>query len=459
MILFSNTIKDVFVNGTRVFGAEDNDEAIVFQSESALRPAASISGTLEQWQNTIGAWCRGNSRLMFCVSAAAAGPLLEPTGSESGGFHFRGPSSIGKSTLLYAAASMIGPPWDGHAVIQKWRSTANALEGMAALHNDQTLLLDEMGECNPVQIGEIAYMLANGSGKRRASRTGAVRRSLNWRLIYLSTGEQSLNDLLVSVQRKSQAGQELRILDIPADAGKELGVFEHLQGHSSAAQFALAIKDTASRVHGAAAQSWLEWLVKNRAKLAVKLPSCVSAFAETYVPSGASGQVQRTARRFALVGTAGELLFEAGIVPWEQGEAEDAAAKLFRDWLTEFGSQDRETQYVFSVVRHFLELHGDSRFESTEPDTERHLPPRDRAGFFRLNRDGSKEWLIFPNVMKHEVLKGQNIKKALNDLREAGYLIPDSQGKNAQNIRLRDLGQTRVYVLCSKIFEDQGNEG
>src|SRR3712207_8019446 len=39
----------------------------------------------------------GNSRLVFALSIAFAAPLLYPTSSESGGFHFRGQSSTGKT--------------------------------------------------------------------------------------------------------------------------------------------------------------------------------------------------------------------------------------------------------------------------------------------------------------------------------------------------------------------------
>ena len=41
---------------------------------------------------------KGNSRMVFALSVAFAGPLIEPAGEDSGGFHLRGVSSTGKST-------------------------------------------------------------------------------------------------------------------------------------------------------------------------------------------------------------------------------------------------------------------------------------------------------------------------------------------------------------------------
>ena len=104
--------------------------------------------------------------MLFSISCAAAGPLLELAGAEGGGFHLRGPSSCGKTTLLHAAASFYGPPAD---VVRSWRSTSNALEGIAALHNDCTLMLDELSQMASGDAAEASYMLANGAGKSRAN--------------------------------------------------------------------------------------------------------------------------------------------------------------------------------------------------------------------------------------------------------------------------------------------------
>ena len=110
--------------------------------------------------------------------------------------------------------------------VRGWRSTANALEGLVALHNDGFLVLDEISEVQPEHAGEAAFMLANGRQKARANRTGSSRKVLTWKLLFLSSGEESLSNLLGRVKRKPTPGQELRLLDIPSDAGSELGVFE-----------------------------------------------------------------------------------------------------------------------------------------------------------------------------------------------------------------------------------------
>lgn len=60
-----------------------DEEEVVYQNdtESLLRQ----SGTLDDWKNSIGKYCVGNSRLIFAVSAALAGPLLKLCDEQPGG--------------------------------------------------------------------------------------------------------------------------------------------------------------------------------------------------------------------------------------------------------------------------------------------------------------------------------------------------------------------------------------
>ena len=62
----------------------------------------------------------------------------------SGGFHWLGFSQTGKSTLLSAATSVIGMAHLGEGYLRSWRGTDNAMEAVAAAHNDCMLPLDEM---------------------------------------------------------------------------------------------------------------------------------------------------------------------------------------------------------------------------------------------------------------------------------------------------------------------------
>ncbi|MBF0427212.1 MAG: DUF927 domain-containing protein, partial [Magnetococcales bacterium] len=142
----------------------ESEERVLLQTVAEDPYSFEVAGTLADWQREVAAQCAGNSRLVFAVSAAFAASLLYLAGDESGGFNFIGNSSLGKTVALRVAASV----WGGPERLQRWRATSNGLEAVALAHNDSLLCLDELGQVDPREAGEIAYMLANGSGKARS---------------------------------------------------------------------------------------------------------------------------------------------------------------------------------------------------------------------------------------------------------------------------------------------------
>jgi len=199
----------------------DDAERIVFQSENAQENTFRVKGTAEQWRDRVAALCAGNSRLVFAVACAFAGPLLRPGGVESGGFHFRGDSSSGKTTALKVAASVYGGP----SYLQRWRTTDNALEAIAAQHCDGLLILDELAQVDPKTAGECAYMLANEQSKARSTRSGAARARLSWRLLFLSAGELGLADHIARGIDSTRNGQGGALAEIPGRRGQGSGHF------------------------------------------------------------------------------------------------------------------------------------------------------------------------------------------------------------------------------------------
>src|SRR3982074_2840528 len=94
------------------------------------------------------------------------------------------------------------------------RTTANALEGAAAIHSDTLLALDELGMIDPREAAAAACQLAAGRGKGRSARDGSLRASMTWRTMVISTGEVRLSDKLVEGKQKARAGQQVRLVDI-----------------------------------------------------------------------------------------------------------------------------------------------------------------------------------------------------------------------------------------------------
>ena len=441
-------IGGAYVLPDQVIGAADGGEEVVFQGRT-VEAAHAVAGSVDDWRGTVAALALGNSRLVFTIAAALAGPLLHLVGGEGGGFHLRGRSSSGKSTAIFVGASVWGPP----AFVRPFRATASGLEGVALLHNDGTIFLDEKEECDPRQVGEIVYMLANGRGKARASATGAARPSARWRCLFISTGETSLEAQAATVGRRIAAGQEVRLADIEADAGAGFGAFEHLHGHPSPATFAVAVRDAAAQHYGAAGVAWLRWLVANRAAATEAGAAVVARFVADAVPAGASGQVVRVARRFGLVAAAGELATRAGVTDWPRGEAMHAAQSCFAAWLAGFGAGDREERAILEQVRAFFEMHGSSRFEDISSDHGQRVP--NRAGFYHhpSGPDSVRTFMVLPGVFRNEVCGGLDFKTAVRVLLARGWLDPEDDRHVAQRRRTPGGPLTRLYVFTSKVWE------
>jgi putative DNA primase/helicase len=71
--------------------------------------------------------------------------MLARCNAEGGDIHFVGDSSTGKTTAIEAACST----WGGANYRRSWHTTANGMEGAAALFNDGLLAFDEISECDP----------------------------------------------------------------------------------------------------------------------------------------------------------------------------------------------------------------------------------------------------------------------------------------------------------------------
>lgn len=444
---------DVYVTTDRTFG--HSEDKALFQSAHAGESAISTSGTLEDWIETVGKMSVGNSRLVFAVSASFAGVLLELSGIDSGGFHFRGTSSIGKTTIIKAASSVWGIP-KRHT--RQWRATVNGLEGLAAQHNDNVLILDEIDQAAESQVGDAVYMLANGQGKSRANKDGSARKAIGWRILLLSSGENALAKILARADRRATAGQEIRLADIEADVGVGMGVFEELHGIESPPLFADAINAATGKFHGAPGMSWLCFIANlrstslDRDHLEQRIKRDISEFVSEVVPPGSHGQISRVAKRFALVAAAGELASEDGITGWPAGEARQAAKVCFAVWLDKFGVVNQERGAILKQIRAFFEKHGASRFENKDANAGEKIV--NRAGFYSADTEGRKDYYVLPEVFKNEICGDFGHQLVVKTLIEEGWIIPggDKDSRPTQKIRLPGMGPTRCYVFTSAMW-------
>lgn len=436
-----------------------NDEHIILQTGGSSEHAFKERGTLADWQQNVAQLAIGNSRLVLSLSAAFAAPLLHLVGAESGGLHLRGPSSTGKSTALVVAGSV----WGGGGLrgyVGQWRATDNGLEAVAQKHSDSLLCLDEMSQIDAKSAGNSAYMLANGAGKVRANRNGDGRTPAEWRVLFLSNGEIGLAEKLAEEGkgRKATAGQEVRVVDIPADAEAGMGLFEDIHGLKDADTFARHIKTAATENYGVAIRPFISEVISDADNICTAIKGYQNDFIAEHCPPGTDGQVTRVAARFSLIAAAGELATTWQIVPWERNEAIDAAGKCFHAWLgARGGVEPAEVTAGIAQVRKFIEQHGESRFtpwDETGATSDRLTI--NRAGFRKRADFGGMEYYVLPQVWRTEVCAGFDPTFLGRALAERGMLKTRNAGKKLQfSARLPGFGKSvSCYLLTPALLEE-----
>lgn len=424
----------VFVMPRRSIAAGALGSRITFQSEHAGQGDYATAGSLESWRQHVGTLCSGNPLLVLAVSAALAGPLLYLTHRQTAGIHLVGDSSNGKTTALEVAASVWGSP----EFKRSWRATGNGLEGIAAALSDTALVLDEIGEADGREIGATVYALGNGTGKARASRTGNARRPHRWRIAVLSSGEHTLAAHMSEAGKRPKAGQMVRLLDIPAT--RQHGAFDDLHHLADGRAFADHLKTEVTHHYGHLGPAFIERLVVEERDLAGEVDRFAQLDGFT-TPHPLQG---RAAKVLALIGLAGELAAEYGLVGWQQGEAMAAAVEAFRAWSAGQGGVRTEHEQILANVSDFIERHGDARFSSMDADPAQTPAVYNRAGWWREDAQGRA--YLFTTGGLTEALSGFDLKRGLDALEAAGWIV--EREANARSVRVQLSGRRgRFYAI------------
>jgi putative DNA primase/helicase len=443
-------------------------------------------GSLDDWRRYVAPLCVNNSRLIFSASVAFAAPLLFPLGMESGGFSIIGKSSGGKTTALRVGASVCGAP----DYLERLRATDNGLESVFLAKSDAAAFLDELGQLGPQIAGEAVYMAANGAQKARASRTGGARERATWRTLFLLSSEVGLAAHMGEAGRAPKAGQQARLADIPADAGRGLGVFEDLHEYASGHEFAQALARAVGNYYGTPFAAFLSRLMRERGEeLWDSLLDQIRDFERMNLSDAeAGGQARRVATRFGLVAAAGELAIQWLDLPWQKGAASQAAGNLFQAWIEQRGGAgDQEERAALAQVRDFLSRHGEARFTDWDrpaADTDKHAPRViNRAGFRRITEESEQRAIAHGRTVEVSAGSG-NFPEADEPISRLNFsfspkcgktksvrattqppsrycspskarLLPGDHGRMARSLSLPGEGKRRVYHITPLIWSGE----
>ena len=372
---------------------------LVYQPEGITDISKTIKrgGTFDEWKAGMAG---GSAALIFFVCAKLAVPVRVKVDIEAGGFHGYDLTSVGKSTVLQAAASVAGAGGDPQIVggdkslVQRWNATSNSLEAKAEATSDIGLDIDELGEGDPHEMGSIIYKLLSGTGRGRSNRSGNMRDSKSWRTGVLSMGEIPVSDFIESGGKPAKGGQLVRMLDI------DLSAMPALFPDAAAAD---AMKVLCNTHYGHALPEFL--------KAVPDLATGWKAFDLESIGTAISTPAKRALKRFALVAYTGCMAVDAGILPWTKEQVLEAVQMAYKAWheqLTIVSDIDRGIESIKNFI-----LKNEVRFQ----DDEKH-----DGGYVPSNRAGWKRddmYHFIPSVFKDACgcADQTKVKKQLQSMR------------------------------------------
>ncbi len=367
--------------------------------------------------------CSGNTRLMLGIGTALAAPYVPHMGVENGAVHFYADTSQGKTTLLITAASMYGmgaEEKDG-GIVRSWNSTLYAVAKVGALHNHLPWFLDELKLNSSARIVQpLIHTISKGVGKEAGGKNGELRSKQPFATLVLSTGECSVRRYQERDGRSYEGGEAVRIIDIPAVARyAEHYVFEKLPPGMSAPAFSDYLKETAREHYGHHGRDVLRHLVKNtEAAIELARQHVGELRYDLGERFGDEPDVGRVLDRLAFIGGVNEAHIAAGLIPFDKGEAANAAWSAARDWHAARGG-DGEHQ-ALSALDHFTEFVVTERGKFWDR-TRSSDAPYEVVGFTRLREDGRREYWFTDGQLDRAI--GQ-------DQRQRAFLKYVSDGKS-----------------------------
>lgn len=215
---------------------------------------------------------------------------------------------------------------------------------MAAGHNDALLALDEIRDLdeNPAKasnkVRKYIYKFTSEQGKTRSTeyQVASQQRAAKWCLSLLSTGEYSLAEYADEGGAKRMLGEEVRVVDVPADAGRGLGIFESLpKGINAPNELAEKLNIASKNYYGIAQQVFLEkftqQLHENSELVIRRLQDLINKFLNEHQVDRNIGHKVRLAKRFAFVYAAGYFAMKYKVLPFSREQIMESISCCYLD--------------------------------------------------------------------------------------------------------------------------------
>ena len=441
--------------GLDLIGAENGDN-LRFDGDINGIPKYSQRGTLEDWQNTIGLDALHSSRAVLALCLSLAPIMLKFDWIESGGVHFYGLSSTGKTTLTKIASSV----WTGGKVndLSSWNSTSNFQEGLSASHDGFPIFLDDLSNAkNARDVIKTIYSIGNRTGRGRANRDGTQRGVSTWDTLALSTGERTIEETAKENKLAFYEGVDVRFPSIPAVT--QYGIYETLPDGLDGAQLSNRFKENCSKFYGTAGKEFITRLMERIQRLGddggraigMGLKAQRANLVEHWLEglSETDGIITRVVERLAYFATIGELAIDLGVFPWAKGEAIKSVKACLDSWMSghETGRQKADRLAIDILTLPVTHIEHVKIISATNMDNVNHvlslIQPLQRGellGVFAVDENNKPISVFIPtnSQTQRKVLEAvgcYDCSKINKALAKSAYLITGTNHGGSRRVR------------------------
>lgn len=443
-----------YLNSTgEVWG--ENDQHIMLNPDIQTKLAKnSVKGSLKLWKKNVAPYALNSSRLMLVLTVALSGMLLKYSNIETGGIHLFGDSSTGKSTSLMFGASIFG----NKDYIENWCGTETAFEELIAGHNDSALFLDELKllSSDPKQAAEkvmmLIYKVTEGQAKKRSKNYQEY--TLSWSGVsLLSAGEVSLEQTAINGKTNKMNGERVRVIDVPADAGCGLGIYESLpEDIKEASDLSDKIKLLCEQYNGAVKRNYIEGLINiiksGNCALENEIQLHVLKFIKDCHVDKNNGQMVRFANRFAIAYAAGMIGIKLEILPYKKKDIFDAVNRCYQSALSvKPMSNEEKVDFYYNKIIYIL--NNKNKYLDLTLKTDRPYKDINKKRFV-ISMFNKKRIIGIHSRFLKRILTDLSLRKAvLQKLNKNGLLVVGTGRKNTIQLRYKGKALKRRY--CFKI--------
>jgi len=204
---------EAFVLGDKEIRADRIDHNPPSSSTGHLFHAFQTKGTMEAWKEAMSFYKRpGMEMHQFVIGLAFGSIFTDFTPVNAALLHIFSPESgIGKTTALFAGASIWGDPTK---IVLKESDTTASKMLRAEIYNNLFLPMDELTNSTAKDCSDFLYQYTSGSQRNRmtASANSERHRGELWKQMGVSTGNASIMEKISSYKAMPK-GEAMRVLE------------------------------------------------------------------------------------------------------------------------------------------------------------------------------------------------------------------------------------------------------